>query len=380
MTTPTKYTPAVVNQLTDECCAVIDECLVELGVNFRKSYKRHYGCCPVHDGNNPAAWNLYPEGEEVRGIWICRTHHCEKKWKKNFAGFIHGVLSRQAGKDLPWTAAIEWMMKFLGYATVKEIVVPDAATLAKRAQTNAARRWNIAPKVIKTEWTRERIRRTMKVPAPYYLHRGYTANILDKYDVGFYSKENRVLVPVYDPSYKWAVGFTGRSIFDKCDKCGYWHDPKGLCPHTIEEQVNSAKWKNSRGFEAANHLYNYWFARESILATSTIILVEGPGDVWKLEEAGIHNAVALFGVDITEEQLALLEASWAMNVIVLLDNDKAGETAAKEIKKKLGRTHRLYFPTFDGKDVGELQTDNITQEIAPTIEQIKLFNHTIGVK
>jgi len=369
-----------VNQLTDECCDIIEEALVELGVPFHKSRKRLFGPCPIHGGDNPAAWNLYPDGDEVRGVWICRTHHCEKKWKKNFAGFVHGVLCTQARQTLPWTKAVDWMLKFLGYHSMGEVKVPDAATLAKRAQSNALRRWNITPKTVKTEWTRDRIRKTLSIPAQYFLQRGFNKDILEKYDVGFYQAQERALVPVYDPGYKWAVGFTGRSIYEKCDKCGFWHKPSASCPTTIEDQINCAKWKNSRGFEAANYLYNYWFARPFILETSTIILVEGPGDVWKLEEAGIHNAVALFGVDITEEQLTLLESSWAMNVVILLDNDKAGKDAAQEIKKKLCRTHRLYFPTFDAKDVGELQTDTITSDIEPIINQIQTFSKQVGVK
>lgn len=380
MTKQKAYSPALVNQLTDECCDVIEAALVELGVDFHKSRKRLFGPCPIHGGDNPAAWNLYPEGDEVRGIWTCRTHHCEKKWKKNFAGFVHGVLSTQSTTPVSWTKAVDWMIKFLGYKSAEEVKTPDEATLAKRAQTNALRRWNITPKTTQTSWTRERVRDTLTIPAQYFLQRGYNQQILDQYDVGFYQAQNRVLVPVYDPNYKWAVGFTGRSIYEKCSKCGFWHSPTGACPSSIEDQINCAKWKNSRGFEAANYLYNYWFARKYILDTSTIILVEGPGDVWRLEEAGIHNSVGLFGADITEEQLTLLESSWAMNVVVMLDNDKAGKEAAQTIKQKLSRTHRLFFPTFDAKDVGELQTDTITSDIEPIIQQILKFNQTVGVK
>ena len=373
------YKPALINQLTDECCNVIDEALVELGVDFNKSYKRLYGRCPIHDGDNPAAWNLYPEGEEVRGVWICRTHHCEKKWKKNFAGFVHAVLSKREGKELNWTCAVEWMLKFLGYKSVNDVAVPDEASLAKRAQSNACRRWNIAPKVTPTAWTRERVRTKLEIPSTYFISRGFQADILDKYDVGLYQPEGRVLVPVYDPSYKFAVGFTGRSIYERCDKCKFWHNPNGSCPTTIAEQANASKWKNSKGFETANHLYNYWFSRQSIMDTSTLVLVEGPGDCWKLEQAGIHNSVALFGINLTEQQISLIESSWCINIIVLLDNDPSGHEGAKQIKQQLCRTHRLYFPTFIGKDIGELNTDSITSDIQPILNDIQCCQNMIGI-
>lgn len=373
------YSIHLVNQLTDECCDNIQECLIALGVDFYKSNRRIYGKCPVHEGDNPAAWNLYPEGDEVRGVWICRTHQCEKKFKKNFAGFVHGILTKQAGKPVHWTEAVKWMMNFLGYKSVSEVHLPDKQVLTKRSQCNALNRWNIKPKVTETKWDREKIRKKLKIPAQYFISRGFSPDILDRYDVGFYNSENRVLAPVYDPHHKFAVGFVGRSIYDKCARCHFWHDPKGECPTTVEQQVNCSKWKNSRGFEAANYLYNYWFAYKHIVETSTIILVEGPGDVWKLEEAGIHNAVALFGVNITDEQMTLIEASWCINVIVLLDNDDAGKRASEEIKKIFCRTHRLYFPAYDGKDIGELQTDMITSDVEPFLTRISQFNKEIGV-
>jgi 5S rRNA maturation endonuclease (ribonuclease M5) len=375
-----KYSLALVNQLTDECCENIEDCLVELGVNFFKSKKRIIGCCPIHNGDNPSAWNLYPCGEEVRGVWICRTHHCEKKWKKNFAGLIHGVLSNRVKRELHWTVAIEWMLKFLKYNDASEVKLPSKEELDKRAQAAALNKWNILPKSNPTIWTRDKVRRTLQIPSEYFMQRGYKSETLDKYDVGLYKQQNRILVPVYDPLYKFVVGFVGRSIFEKCDKCKYWHSPTTACPATTEEQINCAKWKNSKGFEAGHHLYNYWFARKSIIDTSAIILVEGPGDVWKLEEAGIHNAVAIFGTNFTEEQSVTLESSWCLNVILMLDNDNAGRVATEDIKKRLQRTHRLYFPTFAGKDVGELQTDKITADIAPLIEQIQNVNQKIGIK
>jgi len=90
--------------------------------------------------------------------------------------------------------------------------------------------------------------------------------------------------------------------------------------------------------------------------------------------------VAIFGTDLTEEQLTLIESSWAMNVVVLMDNDDAGKEAAQNIKGKLQRTHRLFFPTLTANDVGDLQTDQVTDDIAPVLEQIQTFNTKAGVK
>lgn len=377
----TKYSQAVVNQITDECCEVIEDMLTELHVDYTRSNRRLFGPCPIHGGDNPAAWNLYPEGDEVRGIWFCRTRNCHKKWKKTLVGFVHGILCQQTRQDLRWTAAVDWMMKFLGYKNLCEVKTPDAATLERQRYNNMTRRFNIMPNAKNNRvWTPEKYRKAMEIPSPYYVNRGYQTATLKRYDVGFASRTNRSVVPIYNDEHKIIVGMTARSHWDQCSKCHYYHPPTQDCPTRIVDQINACKWKNSPGFEAAHYLYNLWFARKAIMDSGTIILVEGPGDVWRLEEAGIKNSVAIFGTDLTEEQLTLIESSWAMNVVVLTDNDEAGRDAAKNIKEKLQRTHRLYFPALAADDVGALQTDQVTDDIAPVLQQIQTFHEKVGVK
>jgi 5S rRNA maturation endonuclease (ribonuclease M5) len=375
------YNQALVNQVTDECCEVIEDMLSDLHVDYTRSSRRLFGPCPIHGGDNPGAWSLYPEGEAVRGIWFCRTHNCHETWKKTLVGFVHGLLSSRATESLPWTAAVDWMLVFLGYRQPSDVKLPDAATLERRQFNNMARRLNLSPNV-NTEhtWAPAQYQSAVQIPSPYYLNRKYKESTLKHYDIGYAQRTNRSVVPIYDLGHKTIVGMTARTHWDQCLTCGYYHDSSQPCPTRIADQINACKWKNSPGFEAAHYLYNLWFARQHIIDTSTIILVEGPGDVWRLEESGIHNSVAIFGTDLSEEQLVLLEGSWAMNVVVLTDNDEAGRKAAQLIKSKLQRTHRLYFPTLVTEDVGALQTDQVTDDIEPIINQIINFNKLLGIQ
>jgi 5S rRNA maturation endonuclease (ribonuclease M5) len=272
------------------------------------------------------------------------------------------------------------MSVFLGYKQLTDVKLPDAATLERRQFNNMARRLNISPNIhAEQTWAPAQYQSAVQIPSPYYLERQYKESTLKRYDIGYASRTNRSVVPIYDVDHKTIVGMTARTHWNQCGICNYYHDSSHQCPTRLADQINACKWKNSPGFEAAHYLYNLWFARQHIMDTSTIILVEGPGDVWRLEEAGIHNSVAIFGTDLSEEQLALLESSWAMNVVVLTDNDEAGRKAAQLIKDKLQRTHRLYFPTLVTEDVGALQTDQVTDDIAPTLEQINHFNKQVGV-
>jgi len=375
-----QYSQVLVNQVTDECCEVIEDLLTALGVDYTRSNRRLFGPCPIHGGDNPGAWNIYPEGDDVRGIWFCRTHNCHNTWKKTLVGFVHGVLSCNGAKEMIWTQAVDWMAQFLGYQSLADIKTPDAATLERQRYNNMTRRFNITPNSRPTTvWTPEHYHKAVEIPSSYYIDRGYSPDILTRYDVGFASRTNRSVVPIYDDEHTTIVGMSGRSHWNQCPACHYYHEPNQECPTRIVDQINACKWKNSPGFEAAHHLYNLWFARQAIINSSTIILVEGPGDVWRLEEAGIKNSVAIFGTELTEEQLALIESSWAMNVVVLTDNDKAGREAAQNIKEKLQRTHRLYFPTLAADDVGALQTDQVTDDIVPMLQQIENFHQAVGV-
>jgi DNA primase len=130
------------------------------------------------------------------------------------------------------------------------------------------------------------------------------------------------------------------------------------------------KWKHNSGFKSQNHLYNFWFAKEHILKSSMAIIVESPGNVWKLEENHIHNAVAIFGCSMSDRQKMILDSSGAMSLILLTDNDEAGQKAAAQIKNKCEKTYRIFIPKISKPDVAEMTLEEIKTEIKDYIEKI----------
>ena len=118
-------------------------------------------------------------------------------------------------------------------------------------------------------------------------------------------------------------------------------------------------------------MYNFWFAKEHILETGSVILVESPGNVWKLEENGIHNSVGLFGCSLSDRQKLILDSSGAMNIIILTDNDDAGKKAAEQIQNKCSKTYNILIPKILKNDIGEMTSDEITIQIKNYLEQIK---------
>lgn len=363
------------NALTDEACDHIEELLDALGVELKEHRKMYVGMCPIHGGDNIGALNLYPDGDIMRGNWKCRTHQCEKKWSKTLIGFIRGVLSQ--GREFPvtWQYAVDWLCSFLGKPIGSVKIDVEAAK--KRRFNSAANILNKRRKSLNQikGLPREKVVDSLIIPADYYIERGYSADILAKYDVGLCRDmkkrmRNRVVVPIYDDKHKYMVGCSGRSIFPQCPSCKLYHRPQTSCPKQPWEIIFAQKWLLSKDFVDKDHLYNYWFAKKYIEDTGVAILVEGPGDVWRLEEQGIHMSLALFGTELTDAQLNILEASGAMSLIVITDNDKAGKEAAERINTMCNRMFRLYFPTIHSEDVGAMQSDEITEDIKPIIEQV----------
>ena len=328
------------------------------------------GPCPVHGGDNRTAFNFFTEGESNKCNWICYTHHCERPLKSggfgnNLVGLIRGI------KGLEYKPAVDFLCDYLKI-DINNIKID----LEKESRYKTQKQNNILYKerIHKPgQITREMVRSKLIIPSHYYLSRGYSQEILDKYDVGLcttFGKEmyGRVVVPVYDDDYRYVVGVTGRSIHEQ-HSCGLYHNIKEKCP--IGKESEYSKWKNNTNFSKSNYLYNYWFAKDSISNDGYAILVEGPGDVWKLEELGIKNSLALFGTELTDEQMLILERSGAMTLIIMTDNDEAGRIASINIKNKCQKLFRMYFPNFIGKDAGELNKTNVTRDIEPIIKRIK---------
>ena len=96
--------------------------------------------------------------------------------------------------------------------------------------------------------------------------------------------------------------------------------------------------------------------------------MESPGNVWKLEMAGIHNAVAIYGSSMTDKQKMLLDISGAMNIYLLLDNDEAGHSGRKVIESKCHKTYNIYNIHIDTNDVADMSVEQIQEVIGKQIQ------------
>lgn len=345
--------------------------------DYRDNGKMLTMTCPIHNGDNESALNLYYEGDTYRGNWKCRTHQCEKHFKSSILGFIRGVLStskhgweKNGDKTCSFTDVMNFCKSLLGLENMN--ISPSRISQDKN---NFSR---IIDKIIEKPVTEKKISRVsviknIEIPSSYYIDRGFSKDILSKYDVGLCSNRekpmyNRVVVPIYDDSGEFLVGCTGRSVFDKCESCQSYHKEGSGCPPK-ETAWQHSKWKHSFGFKSQHYLYNYWNAKDHIYKDNYAILVESPGNVWKLEENGIHNSVGIFGCNLSDRQKLILDSSGAMTLFLIMDNDEAGERAAKEIKEKCENTYTVHIVKISSNDIADMTEDQINTEIKQFIKE-----------
>ena len=329
----------------------ITEILDRLGIDYNDHNNRISFKCPLHESDTDDSLSIIKHGRSRDGVWRCWTRSCESEHGYGILNLIKALLSKKLNKIV----SKEETLAFISDICQIEQVDENLEQFIKYTQTKLESEPNISVE-------RKLIRSKLIIPSDYYLQRGYDRTILDKYDIGFCGTKKkkmymRTVVPVYDINYTKMIGCAGRSINKQCKQCNKYHI--GKCPETKIEKYFASKWINSNGFYCGNYLYNLWFAKKYINELGYVILVEGPGDVWKLESAGIHNSLAIFGDKLTESQQDILNSLTIFNLVIMTDNDDAGNKARKNIEHQCKRYFNIIHKTTKTKDSGDMTTEDL---------------------
>lgn len=301
--------------------------------------------CPVHGGDNPEGCSLFVDGTSAKGNWRCWTHNCQEEFTSNIFGFVRGAMSFTRKRKISLNETLSFCENVLGTKINNiDIEIPNK-------NIDVLEVFSRKPQDISTHLSRSQVRSKLEIPCKYFMNRGFLAETLDKFDVGLCKETNkqmygRSVVPIYDESYNY-VGCAGRALNSNIQP----------------------KWLYSKGFKKAV-LYGMNLAKNTILQTGNIILVEGQGDVWRMHEAGYTQTVGIFGASISDDQLLLLENSGACNVIILTDSDAAGDLAYKQIIKKCGRRFNYYRPHISAKDAGDMKISDLKTELEPQLKGV----------
>jgi hypothetical protein len=311
--------------------------------------------CPIHGGDGDG-FVLCLEGDTLPVYWQCFSQHCEKKYKPSLLGLVRGLLYAREFKDVSLGEAVQYLKDFLG-----DTPSANLPWLPKPAR----------PKGKLLNLTREQVRGRLEIPSPYFVSRGFSPAVLDALDVGHSVRRRRTIVPVYDDLGRTCVGFLERSEKPLCGVCRRCHHPRSEC------RYGQARWGVSRGFTKQQFLYNYAHARRS--EHPFVLLVEGPGEVFRATEAGFP-AVGLLGTDMSEVQVEKL-AAMGSEVVIAFDNDEPGRENGQRVYSRLRARSidvGIWSPPEQFKDVGEMPPEEVVAWLARLKEQQDLLDEVLS--
>ena len=316
----------------------LDLIFANLGIEVEEFNNNWYSTCPVHDdsdNNRAFSYNL------EKNLWKCWTHGCQEDYNCDIFGLIRGVLSKRSGIEVSFGEVLGWVSKVLNLdhreldtKEIKKEVTDDFLGLVKK--------FNQKPKIITDVQAKEW---PSTVPSKYFVTRNFEPETLTHFNVGDCLDRSskmrfRSVIPTYNEDGTVMVGSICRSTLD-------YIEPKFLCD-----------------FDKSNYLYNHFRAKEKAMEKSCLFLVEGQGDVWRLWEAGVINAVGLFGKEIYPEQERKINQMGITKLIILLDHDQAGRESKIKIQRQFGRYFTLVFPKLRArKDVGQMSPTHIKEKI-----------------
>jgi len=329
--------------------------------------------CPVHGGDNLRGmfWAIRSSH------WNCKTRGCHldpiSGPSTSVFGLVRGSMTRKTGEKWSFQQAANFIAQILGLeqCSVDQATAQDIE-IAKIVKQHRKRQITIQGRGIPLATMIPHLQSDQV----YYPNRGISPEIIAKYHISFCNTKGkpmykRAFFPVLDMTGRYIVGWSGRSIYDKCSKCGMHHHPeRSSCPDPQYKSMYT-KWKHSKDFHGELYLYNLWYAKPFISKLSEVILVEGAGDVWALEAAGIKNSVAIFGTSLSKSQRLLLQNAGALTIICMFDNDEAGKKAMIKLEKELIHYFRIFCITPETvNDVGDMLGEDIIGKIGPVLERI----------
>lgn len=356
----------------DRACERITEVFDAIGCDYVERHDYIQSACPVHDGENPRAvfWAIRSNH------WQCKTRGCHKDPitgpSTSVFGLVRGAMSRKTGEEWDFRQAVNFVMQALGLkdcpkdtATAQDIEIAKMLKIHRKKQVSLKDRGTLLSEVIKH----------LRPDQVYYPNRGISPDIIAKYHISFCNTQGkpmykRAFFPILDNKGRHVIGWSGRSIYDKCSICKMHHHPdRKSCPDPSYRGVYT-KWKHSTNFRAEECLYNIWYAKPFISKTGTVILCEGPGDVWAYEAVGIRNSVALLGTSMSRQQRLMLQNAGALTIICTLDNDESGQKAMKKIEEELTHYFRIFCVTPETvNDIGDMLNGDILSQIGPILQQ-----------
>jgi DNA primase len=161
----------------------------------------------------------------------------------------------------------------------------------------------------------------------YFEGRKITKSSIEKFSLGYSEKQDSVTIPMQSPD-GMTIGFVARTIEGK-------------------------EFKNTPGLPKSKILFNL----HRVKSSSVVYVVESSFDAIRLDQVGFP-AVATLGANVSSSQMKLLE-KYFNNVILVADNDEAGNIMKDKLIEKLGSLISVIKIDKKYKDIGDMDDEII---------------------
>jgi DNA primase len=161
----------------------------------------------------------------------------------------------------------------------------------------------------------------------YFEGRRITKDSVIKFNLGYSEKQDSVTIPMQSPD-GMTIGFVARTIEGK-------------------------EFKNTPGLPKSKVLFNL----HRVKSSSVVYVVESSFDAIRLDQVGFP-AVATLGANVSASQIRLLE-KYFNNVILVADNDEAGNIMKDKLIEKLGSLISVIQIDKKYKDIGDMDDETI---------------------
>lgn len=287
--------------------------------------KNYFGVCPFHDDHSPSM-SVSPE-KQIYKCFVCGA-------TGNVFNFVENYLG----------------ISFLEAVKIVADKVGEKFTIRENKEEEKNKKYydimNLA-----TLFYQNNLRTNAGKEAREYLHkRGLTDEIIKDFSIGLALPESDSLfkllskknIPKKDMDDLGLVAdgesgtydlFRNRIIFPLKSPTG---KPNGFTGRIYNSESHS-KYINTKEtiiFKKRENLYNYHLAAPAARQEKFIIICEGNMDAIRIYSVGIKNVVATMGTALAKEQIQLLK-KLNVKVIIVMDNDSAGELATINLGQSL---------------------------------------------
>jgi DNA primase len=275
--------------------------LANYGIRLHRLDNEHLrGRCPLPAHTSKSSRESFIVNAQ-KNAWACHSDSCVAARGGQIGGNVLDFVSAMENCSIR-EAALKLQNSFV-------VISPPRPSIAGPRDLSP----DAAPSTVRSEnrppsFTLRRIDHSH----PYLTERGLDAETVQHFGIGYNRgsgfMSGRILIPIQDEN-GFLVAYAGRSV-DQAE-------PKYRFPPRFRKS-----------------LVVFNLHRAAVAADMGVIVVEGFFDCFKVHQAGLPCVVALMGCSLSLRQEELL-CEHFREVVLLLDGDRAGRTAAAAIAQRL---------------------------------------------